>query len=100
MTKLEKARALKCFGEMAETVELDPDPKTQDKLQVEYNCKNCDNYKYCCELADTLKGSQYPYIPSRKAESTISGLRLDVSTLARDKNGYTLIRPELNNKTG
>ena len=55
MKKLEKARAMKCFGKMVEQVELDPDPNTQDKLAQEYNCKNCNSFKYCCKLADTLK---------------------------------------------
>lgn len=54
MINLEKARAMKCFGGQVETVELDPDPKTQDELMEEYNCKNCDSYKYCRRLADTL----------------------------------------------
>ena len=55
MKQLEKARAMKCFGRFAEMVELDPDPKTQDKLQKEFNCRNCVNWKYCCQLAETLK---------------------------------------------
>lgn len=54
MTKLEKARAMKCFAKFVELVELDPDPKTQDKLMEEYNCENCDANKYCWKLADTL----------------------------------------------
>lgn len=52
--KLEKARAMKCFGRMVEYVELDPDPKAQDELMEENNCKDCDTAKYCCELANTL----------------------------------------------
>ena len=55
MTKLDKSKAMQCFGRLIQNVELDPDPKAQDKLQTEYNCVNCDTYKYCCELADTLK---------------------------------------------
>lgn len=55
MTKLEKAKAMQCFGRLAENVELDPDPNTQDKLVEEFNCKNCDSYEYCKKLADTLK---------------------------------------------
>ncbi len=55
MTKLEKARAMRCFGKLVESVELDPDPKTQDKLQQEFNCKNCGSYGYCRELACTLE---------------------------------------------
>lgn len=55
MKKLEKARAMKCFGGMLEWVELSPNPHTQDKLTGEFNCKSCDFYKYCCKLADTLK---------------------------------------------
>jgi len=54
MTKLDKARAMKCFGRMVELIELDPDPNTQDKLQEENNCKNCDYHSYCSVLADTL----------------------------------------------
>jgi len=54
MTKLDKALAMKCFGKLVENVELDPDPNTQDKLQDEFNCKNCDTYEYCQKLADTL----------------------------------------------
>jgi hypothetical protein len=55
MTKLVKAHAMECFGRLVQETELDPDPKTQDKLMEEYNCKNCDTYEYCCKLADTLK---------------------------------------------
>ena len=55
MEKLEKARVMICLGKMVENVELDPDPKTQDKLTKEYNCKNCDSHNYCCKLAATLK---------------------------------------------
>ncbi len=54
MNKLGKARAMKCFGELIERVELDPDPDTQDQLMEEFNCENCDSYMYCKELADTL----------------------------------------------
>lgn len=54
ISNLERARAMKCFGKLAEMVELDPDPKAQDKLQEEFNCKNCDSYPYCCQIADTL----------------------------------------------
>jgi len=54
MTKLEKAKAMKCFGKFVEIVELDPDPNAQDELQEEYNCKNCDSFDYCTKLADTL----------------------------------------------
>ena len=54
MTKLEKARAMKCFGKLTELVELDPDPDAQNKLTEEYNCKNCSVATYCCELENTL----------------------------------------------
>ena len=54
MTQLEKAIAMKCFGKMTEMVNLNLNRDTQDKLQEEYNCKNCDNFEYCCKLADTL----------------------------------------------
>ena len=53
-SKLEKARAMQCFGKKAEQVELDPDPYTLDILTEEYNCANCKTYKYCDKLADTL----------------------------------------------
>mgnify|MGYP003395713136 CR=1 FL=1 len=56
MTKLDKSRAMVCFGKLVEKVELDPDPNTQDKLLEEFNCRNCDSYIYCQILADTLKG--------------------------------------------
>lgn len=52
--RLKRAKAMQCFGMLVHFVESDPDPKTQDKLQKEYNCKNCDTYQYCCKLADTL----------------------------------------------
>jgi len=54
MTKLQKARAMMCFGELVQTMELDPDHNTQDNLMEEFNCKNCDTYKYCRRLANTL----------------------------------------------
>ncbi len=54
VNNLEQARAMKCFGGQVALIELDPDPNTQDKLQEEYNCKNCASYIYCCTLADTL----------------------------------------------
>ena len=52
--KLEQARAMKCLGRLIENVELDPDPNTQDELQEEYNCINCESYSYCATLLDTL----------------------------------------------
>jgi len=55
MTKLEKAKAMQCFGSLIKEVELDTDPNTQDKLMEEFNCKNCNSYKYCQKLADTLE---------------------------------------------
>ena len=55
MKKEQKAMAMQCFGKAVAAIELDPDPKAQDKLQEEYNCKNCDYYAFCCTLADTLK---------------------------------------------
>jgi len=55
MTKWQKAHAMKCFGGMVGKIELDPDKQAQDKLQEEYNCYHCESYKYCCDLADTLK---------------------------------------------
>ena len=54
MTKLEQARAMKCFGKLVENVELDPDPNTQGTLEEEYNCKNCESSEYCVTLSDTL----------------------------------------------
>jgi hypothetical protein len=55
MTKLDKGRAMKCFGDLVERIELDPDPHAQDELQKEYNCANCDSKPFCDALADTLK---------------------------------------------
>lgn len=52
---IKKAQAMKCFGSLVWRVEHDPDPKAQDKLQEEMNCKNCAHYPYCSILADTLK---------------------------------------------
>lgn len=57
MTKLEKSRAMKCFGRLAETVELDPDPEAQALLQKEYNCKNCSSRPCCERLAAILRES-------------------------------------------
>ena len=55
MTNLEKARAMKCYSNLVERVELDPDPDTQEKLADKLNCKNCNSYWYCHRLANTLK---------------------------------------------
>lgn len=55
MTKLEQARAMKCFGRRIEMVELAPDPDTQDKVIKEYNCLNCELLTYCKTLSDTLE---------------------------------------------
>ena len=57
LTKLDKAKAMICFGNLTKNVELDPDPTTKEVLQGEYNCKNCDYYTYCQKLADTLRVS-------------------------------------------
>ena len=54
MNKLEKGKAMQCFGRLVESVELDPDPDTQGKLTEEYNCRNCNSYKFCRKLAGTL----------------------------------------------
>jgi len=54
-SKLERARAMKCFGRLVEETELDPDPQAQDKLMEAFNCKNCDSYKYCRKLTNTLR---------------------------------------------
>ena len=54
MTKLEKGKAMQCLGKMVHYTEADPDPKAQEKLQEEYNCKNCNYRPYCCDLAETL----------------------------------------------
>ncbi len=54
MTKLEKTKAMKCFGGLVEMAERDPDPKAQDIYTEEFNCKNCDSCEYCRKLADTL----------------------------------------------
>ena len=58
MIKLEKAKAMKCFGRLVETIELDPDPNAQDEQTEAFNCKECEFHEYCCKLANTL--SQYP----------------------------------------
>lgn len=50
----ERAKAMQCFGKIVAIVEKDPDPNTQQALQEEYNCKNCDSWQYCCQLAGTL----------------------------------------------
>lgn len=55
MDKLNKAQAMKCFGNMVEIVAHDPDPKAQEELEEEYNCFNCDAHFYCRTLEDTLK---------------------------------------------
>jgi len=49
-----KTDAMQCFGRIVRNIILDPDPETQADLTKEYDCKNCDSYSYCCELADTL----------------------------------------------
>lgn len=55
ITRLTKSEAMVCFGKLVKLVELDPDPNTQDKLQAEFNCENCDTKTYCDRLANTLK---------------------------------------------
>jgi len=57
VTKLDKAKAMKCFGGLIERVELDPDPQTQEKLTEEFNCVGCDSFSYCRKLSDTLADS-------------------------------------------
>ena len=54
MERIEKAKAMKCFGKLVEAVDLDPDPNAQLELEDEYNCRNCESYQYCIELSDTL----------------------------------------------
>lgn len=54
MTKLEKSRTMKCFGQFTEQVELDPDPKAKDKLMEVWNCTNCSAKPYCDKLTKTL----------------------------------------------
>jgi len=54
MIKLEKAKAMKCFGRLVETIELDPDPNAQDEQTEAFNCKECEFHEYCCKLANTL----------------------------------------------
>ena len=54
MTKIDKAKAMKCFGSLVEQVELDPDPQAFDKARKEYNCAECDSRQYCDKLAWTL----------------------------------------------
>ncbi len=55
LTKLEKGKAMKCLGDMIVRVENDPDPNTQDKLITEFNCKNCNWFKYCVKLSETFR---------------------------------------------
>jgi len=55
MTELEKARAMKCLGKLAEITALDPDPNTREDLTKEFNCFNCASYDYCRKLAKALK---------------------------------------------
>jgi hypothetical protein len=55
MTNLENVLAMQCFWRLALQVKLDPDPKTQNKLQEEYNCKNCDSWACCSRLSEKLK---------------------------------------------
>lgn len=54
MVMLEKGKAMQCFGRMVELIEKDPDHGTQAKLQAEYNCRVCDSYPFCRQLADIL----------------------------------------------
>ncbi len=54
MERLDKVRAMECFGKMATYAELDPDPNSLEKQEEGYNCKECDSHKYCLKLAATL----------------------------------------------
>jgi hypothetical protein len=51
---VEKAKAMQCLGKLIEIVEKDPDPLAETKYKIEYNCANCDSFRYCDKLADTL----------------------------------------------
>lgn len=54
MDTLDKGKAMRCFGDMVVRIENDPDPGTQEKLTVEFNCRNCAYYSYCRKLTNTL----------------------------------------------
>jgi membrane protease subunit (stomatin/prohibitin family) len=49
-----KAEAMRCFSKLVLQINNDPDPKAQDEITETWNCANCNTYKYCCQLADTL----------------------------------------------
>lgn len=52
LTKLQKARAMQCFGELAEEVELALNPEQAlDITKKQFNCVDCDAHKYCKKLA-------------------------------------------------
>jgi hypothetical protein len=52
---VEKSTAMRCFGELTERVQLDPDPEAANKLMKECNCEGCENLSYCFLLACTLE---------------------------------------------
>jgi hypothetical protein len=54
ITKLESAKACKCFGRFLELCINDPDPEAQDKYQDEFNCANCELHPICVKIAEVL----------------------------------------------
>ena len=52
--QIKKASSMMCFAILVGLVTSDPAPDAQNKLQIQFNCENCDSHKYCCQLADTL----------------------------------------------
>ena len=50
LTQIVKAQAMHCRSKLLVNVARDPDPNAKEELQKEFNCLNCDTYKYCCKL--------------------------------------------------
>ncbi len=59
LTNKQKGQAMQCFSGLLIAVELDPDPKAQNKLTAGYNCFECNSHPYCRILANTLEGGKY-----------------------------------------
>jgi hypothetical protein len=51
ISKYDKALAMNCYSKLAVSVARDPNPQAKEQLEKEFNCTNCDTYKYCCKLA-------------------------------------------------
>ena len=43
-------QTLICLGRKLTNAINDPDPEALSKLEIEYNCLNCDNYKLCLRI--------------------------------------------------